>query len=1009
MRAIESSQLLPQLLTVQAQATPDAIALVFNNQQLTYRQLADRTNQLAHYLQAMGVQPETTVGIYVERSLEMVIAMLSVLKAGGAYVPLDPSFPPDRVAFMVEDAQMPILLSQQHLQLDNAPSELNVINLDADWETIAQQPTTAVEANITANSLAYIIYTSGSTGKPKGVQIQHGNLANLLASMATEPGLTHTDTLLAITTYSFDLSVPDWFLPLVVGAKMVVLPREIATNPVKLAEEINQSGATFMQATPTTWRMLLAAKWTGSDKLKILCGGEAMTRSLADQLLTRCAELWNMYGPTETTVWSMLNRVEPGPNPITLGHPIANTQIHILPQEKRRHSDTVGEIGDDEIGELYIGGDGVARGYLNRAELNQEKFILDPFSQKPGAKMYRTGDLARYLPNGDLEIVGRADNQVKIRGYRIELGDIEAALSDHPAVHEVAVIAPEDATGGRRLLGYVVLKPDQSITSLELCRWLGEKLPAYMVPGIIMFLPAMPMTPNCKIDRRALPVPRLDAQMDLVPARNPLEKQLLELWSAVLEVEVGIYHNFLESGGDSLKTALLLSRIQETFEIDIPLECLFKAPTVTGFAKILMEVQASGSAAAFQMTPADLLEEAQLDAAIRPQTPIKANQNQLFITGATGFIGAFLVQELLQRYPEAKLYCLVRARSQDAAAKRLRQVMEQFEIWEDEFGPRIIPILGDLELPMFGLSERQFRELADKVDIIYHSGAYVNLVYPYAALRNANVQGTQEILRLATIGQTIPVHYLSTVDVFHSTQYLGRDAIFEADELPTAEGYFEGYAQSKWVAEKLVMAARDRGLPVCIYRLGMITGHTQTGGFQLGNLVCRMIKGFMQMGTAPDLNMPMVLAPVDYVVQAIAHLSYDPMAIGKTFHIVSPYRLTIQQFVADLNALGQSIQLIPYAQWQAQLQHMPAENALIPTMSMFKASPHHPATPIETSTFVEQTHDARQAELALASTGITCPAITREILQVYVGYLQRAGFLPLELSELSVSEAKVAV
>jgi thioester reductase-like protein len=425
----------------------------------------------------------------------------------------------------------------------------------------------------------------------------------------------------------------------------------------------------------------------------------------------------------------------------------------------------------------------------------------------------------------------------------------------------------------------------------------------------------------------------------------------------------------------------------------VPLECLFKAPTVQDFAPLLQKLQTCGSSLEFQITPQQLLTEAELPGEIYPTTVPKNNRHRLFLTGATGFIGAFLLQELLTKDPQATIYCLVRAKTIGEASDRLRSVMKGYEIWSDAFGERIIPVLGDLAKPQFGMGSQQFLKLANQVDVIYHSGAYVNLVYPYSALRAANVGGTLEVLRLATISHTIPLHYISTIDVFHSEQYNGCEPILESDQLPSADGYYEGYAQTKWVAEKLVMAARDRGLPTVIYRLGMITGHSTNGGSQLGNLICRMIKGFIQMGTAPDLEMGMVLAPVDYVVEAIAALSHNPNLIGQSVHIVSPHRLSFKQFVADIHNNGHSIEMIPHRAWYKQLKQLP-DNALIPIASMFAYSDRHGGTAIETGTFVAQTHDTMETDHHLIGTNIECPSLTQATIQAYIQYFNRQGFLP---------------
>jgi amino acid adenylation domain-containing protein len=395
---------------------------------------------------------------------------LGVLKAGGAYIPLDPAYPQDRIAFIAEDAQFAVLLTEEKLCEQIPQHSAQVVCIDKDWENIARQSQENCNIQASSDNLAYIIYTSGSTGKPKGVQIQHGSVVNLLLSMQQEPGITQQDTLLAITTFSFDLSVPDWYLPLIAGARIRLIKREIASDPKQLAKILSEPDVTFVQATPATWRLVLSAGWQGNKQLKMLCGGEALTTSLANQLLEKGNSLWHMYGPTETTVWSMIHKIEYGANSISLGHPIANTQIYLLEYPARRKNDSFPKtVPIGSLGEIYIGGDGVARGYLNRSELTSEKFVEDYFSEKLDKRLYKTGDLARYLPDGTIEFIGRVDNQVKVRGYRIELGEIEEALSKHPEIREVAVLAREDASDSKCLVAYIAPKTesDDSKSSAE--------------------------------------------------------------------------------------------------------------------------------------------------------------------------------------------------------------------------------------------------------------------------------------------------------------------------------------------------------------------------------------------------------------------------------------------------------------------------------------------------------------------------------------------------------------
>jgi amino acid adenylation domain-containing protein len=577
-----------ELFEAQVRRTPDAFAVRFGPRCLSYADLNSRANRLAVDLRRSGVGPDVLVGICAERSPEMVVALLAVLKAGGAYVPLDPAFPAERLGYMLEDAQVPVLLTQSWLVNDLPAHQAEIVRLD-----LIETSSGAEDAPCRTGpaNLAYVIYTSGSTGRPKGVMVPHGAVVNLLTSMQREPGLTEADTLVAVTTLSFDIAALEIFLPLLTGARLVIASRDVATDPIQLDEALRRSQATVMQATPATWRLLLHSGWEGKKDLKVLCGGEPLPRPLAEQLLPRCSSLWNVYGPTETTIWSTLHRVTSGDGPVPIGHPVAATTLHVLGPDLR-------PVPPGETGELYIGGAGVTRGYLRRPALTAEKFRPDPFSDRPGARLYRTGDLARFLPDGTLECLGRIDHQVKVRGYRIELGEVEAALLRHPAVREGAVVARSDDSGGKQLAAYLVPQTGQAPTAENLRQALRERLPEYMVPSLFVVLPALPLTANGKIDRLALPSPET-APRGAAPTRQrrslrsasvaDIEGRLVEIWQRVLGVgALTAEDNLFDLGIHSLAAARALVEIDRTFGQDLPLSSLFDAPTVARQAALLI-------------------------------------------------------------------------------------------------------------------------------------------------------------------------------------------------------------------------------------------------------------------------------------------------------------------------------------------------------------------------------------------------------------------------------------
>ena len=552
-----------QLIGEQAARTPDAIAAVCGERQLTYAQLETTANRLAHFLRQRGVSTGDRVAICLERSLEMLVGVLGILKSGAAYVPLDPDFPAERIKTVIEDADPALLLTQEdvaaRLGMEGGRPATPTVCLDSVWHEMACQSDRPPANTAASSDLAYVIYTSGSTGKPKGVEITHRAVVNLLCSMARQPGLTAQDTLLAVTTLAFDIAVLELYLPLCVGARVVLATSEATADGDQLLALLNASGATVMQATPATWRLLLEAGWNAPSKLKILCGGEALPRDLADALLARSASVWNMYGPTETTIWSATSRVEPGPGPVTIGPPIANTEFYVL--------DAKGQpVPLGVAGELHIGGDGVARGYWIRPQLTAEKFIPDPFRGDPNYRLYKTGDLVRYRPDGMLEFLGRLDTQVKIRGYRIETCEVEAVLKQYPGLRECVVVAREAAPGDTRLIAYLVA-PQPAPATADLRGFLSTKLPSYMVPSLFVPLEALPRTPNGKIDRRALPSPENAAMQHThngVVPRTPREQLLADICAEVLKVKkVGIHDSLFDLGADSLQLFQIVTRAKD--------------------------------------------------------------------------------------------------------------------------------------------------------------------------------------------------------------------------------------------------------------------------------------------------------------------------------------------------------------------------------------------------------------------------------------------------------------
>ncbi len=565
-----------QLFIEQAERTPGAVAVRCGDQELTYLELDRRSNSLARHLREIGVIPEMRVAVCVERSVQMLVALLGILKTGAAYVPLDPHFPPVRLDAILRDAEAPFLVTERSLVSSCAGFTGIRVLLE---ESMSAEDSTLLKADLSPANAAYVIYTSGSEGRPKGVLVEHRSAVNLLHSMKTEPGFDSQDVLLAVTTVSFDISVIELFLPLTVGACVVIVPDAIRADGAALAALIGSSGATFFQATPATWQMLLHAGWRGDRELKALTGGEALSAWLKDQLLDQCAELWNVYGPTETTISCLHARIRKG-DAITIGRPLPNILAYIV--------DSHGQPAPIGVpGELWIGGVGVARGYLNNEALTAERFIRNPFSSDPLDRLYRTGDLARWRPDGKIEFLGRSDSQVKIRGFRVELGEIEAQLRAQPELRDAAATTRVSAHGDTQLVAYLIAKTPEKLDIAVLRSRLAETLPDYMLPNAYVWLDQLPMTPSGKVDRKSLPEPEIShglSQKESHPI-SLIELELIGIWRHFFQrADIGRHDNFFALGGHSLLATRLAAEIDKLLGCKLPIAALFQSPTIESLA-----------------------------------------------------------------------------------------------------------------------------------------------------------------------------------------------------------------------------------------------------------------------------------------------------------------------------------------------------------------------------------------------------------------------------------------
>jgi natural product biosynthesis luciferase-like monooxygenase protein/amino acid adenylation domain-containing protein len=598
--SVTTEQTLHGAISARAKEFRDAIAVSFESEQITYSELDRRASQLAHYLRRRGVGPGTLVGLFIERSIEMVVGLLGILKSGAAYVPLDPSYPYSRLQFMVEDSGLHLLVTQQAHAAKASSFAIPSVVLDSERDNIEREPEHDPGVG-SAGDLAYVIYTSGSTGRPKGVEVPHSAVLNVLTALSDQIGITDRDVLLAVTTLSFDIAALELFLPLLVGGRVVLASRETASDGMLLQQALERTGTTVMQATPSTWRVLLSSGWQGESRTKILCGGEALSRDLAQRLLDSGSSVWNLYGPTETTIWSTAHELKRGEDCVLIGHAIKNTSTYVLDEK-------LNLVPQGIPGELYIGGAGLARGYRRRPELNAERFILSPFSPQT-ERLYRTGDVVRRLRDGTLEFMGRKDSQVKVRGHRVELAEIESRMKTNGEILEAVANVIQNDTEESELVAYYVPRNGGEITTPEWRHFLKEHLPEFMLPSTFVAIPSIPLTDNGKVDRRALPKPAKKTYQSAGYAPgSTLEKTLAGVWKETLRTsEVGTDDNFFDLGGHSLLLAKVQVRLKELLGLDVPMVHLYQYPTVASLARHL---EGNGAASLPSRSPASVRREA---------------------------------------------------------------------------------------------------------------------------------------------------------------------------------------------------------------------------------------------------------------------------------------------------------------------------------------------------------------------------------------------------------------
>ena len=1012
---------LHELFEEQARKTPEETAVADERGELTYGELDRTANRLAAYLRGEGVEPDEVVGVYLERRLEFVVACLAALKAGGAFLPLELAYPPSLLGDVLDDSEPRIVLTQEGLT-GRLPGKQARFCLDDGWEdAIGGDAGTTDGPRPGPENLMFVSYSSGTTGKPKGIANPH---RAAVRSYLWRFGLSDYGPGARMGCGVF--FIWEAFRPLLRGATTFVVPDEVIYDPAALVRYLEERRITETLMTPSLLEVVLDEGGPNiGETLKGLrtlwLNGEVVTKTLARRALQLLpnVRLLNLYSVNETHevaaggLQELVESAEATHCPV--GRPKDPDRLYLLDGDSN-------PVPAGTPGELYVGGDLLARGYVKLREKTAERFLPDQFSPEAGARMYRTGDKARLLSDGNLEILGRVDFMVKIRGYSIELGAVEAAILQRLAVESCVVVAEGEEGKDKRLVAYLVPSSDPDDRHANwrvdpgtgrcpgIRRVLQESLPHYMIPAVFVEVGSLPLQDTTgKVDRKKLPLPPAllaPAAFDpgehrLPPDASRHEKEVLlaRLWEHVLGLEEGDVRrddDFFDLGGHSLAAAQLLSHVEGAFGARFSMPEFLATPTVEGLCDAIEKRQKGGTEGQAGYNPSrpavDLRAEAILEPDIAPErrgsgdAPL-GDARRVFLTGATGFLGAFLLDELLSK-TEAEVRYLVRLRKgeHDPMAP-LRANLERYGLWTPERAERLVPAVGDLSAPLLGMPEDAFDRLAREVDVIVHAGAAVNLIYPYEALKPANVGGTREVLRLACRGEAKPLHHVSTNGIFPPGEGVCRE---DADLNALADTREDGYGQSKWVAEKLVWEAAKRGLPVCVYRPGNVSGHSVTGASNPRDALGAVIAESLRIGYAPDIEgWRMEMTPVNFVCGTMRHIASDPANAGHVFHLADPDPVFADEIFSWLEAMGYRLGRLSYPEWLEALQKAPRRQADGDDFAGILLG----TAPDTHELWDGNAYDDANTRNALLGSGLRRPTIDARLFGSYVHYFVGRGWV----------------
>ncbi|MFF5676063.1 amino acid adenylation domain-containing protein [Streptomyces hygroscopicus] len=982
----------------QAALSPDAVAVQCGQRRLTFAELNARANQWAWQLRDMGSGPEHMVGVCLRRGVDLVVVLLGVLKSGGVYLPLDPDLPAERMAGMFADAGAEMVVTEESLR-DRLPEGPRIVSVDAERAAVADRPVEDPPQRAGPDNLVYVYFTSGSTGRPKGVAMPHRSFTNVCAwqvERSPRPGPT-----LQFASVGFDISIQEIFGSWLSGGRIVLVTEDDRADPERLAAVMATSGVERWHCPPLVLDQLAQAVASGAEPpplAEINTAGEQLLLSAEIRALLRRRHrdagsivLDNQYGPTEAhCITANLLTGDPGswPEAPFIGRPLPGNRLYILDPELR-------PVPQGIAGELCVAGVQLAHGYLSRPDLTALAFVPDPFGNEPGGRLYRTGDLARWRTGGEIEFLGRADHQVKIRGYRIEPGEIETALVAHPGVAEAAVVPIGDGVH-RRLAAYVASVEPTAPDAAALRAHLKATLPDYMIPAHFVTVPELPLTSNGKLNRTALPDPSHDqAAEGLIPPADERERLIHRVWAEALGLAtIGRDQDFFEIGGHSLLVTRVSARLREELGIEMPVRALYEHRTIEGLARWVADGPTEPNTADHPMLAVTLDQDLRFGG----RDGRGVEPARVLLTGATGFLGAHLLAELLDR-SGATIACLVRARDTEEARGRIRTQLTDLGRWDPAHDSRILPVPGDLAAPRLGLPEEEYRHLGEVTDVIYHCAAEVSALKPYASLAPVNVGATQELLRLASYGEGTAFHYVSTAGVAPldetGTRWAERSpegrTILDSDDVVTESG---GYVQTKWVAERLVAAARERGLAASVYRPFRVTGDTRTGRYGADDALVRFIRGCVEAGAFPRGELLDLWTPVDHTARLIVALSARTGAEGRVYNLPAA-RVSISDIWGRLNEVGVGpLRPLEYQKWHEVISGAGPDNAAFWITATPGRAAAGPADGDRHLIGRGLPPECDGAAAAAERAGLQPPSVSRELIARYVDDLMARGSIP---------------